>query len=225
MGGLLLSSLSPPPPATSSSPPRYNDANSNSSNSSDANMFSTPRHLSISSERSHDALFVAANNASPADWQPPSKDHDSDDDDDDEQQQQQQQQQQQNASPPVATTGARNVVSVASHSGAAEAEALAGLAVPRNDALKRLALKRHGEKPKRVKRPPNAYLLFNRDIRHQILDKNPNLTVAEISKAISERWNSLPEVSPFYKLFLYHLALTSPTRRRARHITIKRQHG
>ncbi|KAI8142614.1 high mobility group box domain-containing protein [Fennellomyces sp. T-0311] len=157
-------------------------------------MFSTPRHLSISSDRSHEALFVAANNASPDDWQTNhgSKHHVDDQDSDEEEQDSS------SASPPLATTGARNVVSVASHSGAAEAEALAGLTVPRTDNLKRLPLKRHGEKPKRVKRPPNAYLLFNRDIRHQILDGNPNLTVAEISKAISERWNSLPEESKRY---------------------------
>ncbi|KAI9271634.1 high mobility group box domain-containing protein [Phascolomyces articulosus] len=59
--------------------------------------------------------------------------------------------------------------------------------------MKRFAYKRHGEKPKRVKRPPNAYLLFNRDVRHKILEGNPNLTVSEISKEISERWSNISE--------------------------------
>ena len=174
-------------------------------------MFTAPRHLSIGSERSHDALFVSANNT---DWHSPSNSGSKNDEDDEDANIVQVGYEENNevvedihtsdeSSPSsplngTATTSnnSRNVVSVASHSGAAEAEALAGLAasMQRNDTLKRLAYKRHGEKPKRVKRPPNAYLLFNRDVRHKILDGNPNLTVSEISKEISERWNALSEV-------------------------------
>ncbi|KAI7858531.1 high mobility group box domain-containing protein [Circinella umbellata] len=177
--------------------------------------------MSVSSERSHDALFVSANNT---DWHssPNSGSKNDDDDDDDGDDDNVQLEYEENnevieeieeihdsdespsSSPLNGTTttsnNSRNVVSVASHSGAAEAEALAGLtsSIQRNDVLRRLAYKRHGEKPKRVKRPPNAYLLFNRDVRHKILDGNPNLTVSEISKEISERWNTLSEESKAY---------------------------
>ncbi|KAI9318769.1 high mobility group box domain-containing protein [Dichotomocladium elegans] len=60
-----------------------------------------------------------------------------------------------------------------------------------DDPSKRLQRKANDQKPERLKRPPNAYLLFNRDMRHKILHKNANLSVAEISKLISERWNEL----------------------------------
>ncbi|KAI9257287.1 hypothetical protein BDA99DRAFT_135476 [Phascolomyces articulosus] len=43
----------------------------------------------------------------------------------------------------------------------------------------------------RLKRPPNAYLLFNRDIRRRLLEESPKMTVAEISKEIGERWKRL----------------------------------
>ncbi|KAI8342261.1 hypothetical protein BC941DRAFT_136934 [Chlamydoabsidia padenii] len=43
----------------------------------------------------------------------------------------------------------------------------------------------------RLKRPPNAYLLFNRDMRRKLLALDPKLTVSEISKEIGERWKYL----------------------------------
>ncbi|KAI8147503.1 hypothetical protein BJV82DRAFT_349141 [Fennellomyces sp. T-0311] len=43
----------------------------------------------------------------------------------------------------------------------------------------------------RLKRPPNAYLLFNRDMRRRLLEESPKMTVAEISKEIGERWKRL----------------------------------
>ncbi|KAG0178206.1 hypothetical protein DFQ28_004780 [Apophysomyces sp. BC1034] len=51
------------------------------------------------------------------------------------------------------------------------------------------------EKPERLKRPPNAFLLYNRDMRHRLLDQNPNLKVAEISKTISKQWKNLTVAS------------------------------
>ncbi|ORZ07818.1 hypothetical protein BCR42DRAFT_425541 [Absidia repens] len=43
----------------------------------------------------------------------------------------------------------------------------------------------------RLKRPPNAYLLFNRDMRRKLLALDPKLTVSEISKEIGDRWKYL----------------------------------
>ncbi|KAI8393305.1 high mobility group box domain-containing protein [Radiomyces spectabilis] len=43
----------------------------------------------------------------------------------------------------------------------------------------------------RLKRPPNAYLLFNRDMRRELLKISPKLTVAEISKEVGDRWRIL----------------------------------
>ncbi|OBZ85841.1 High mobility group-T protein [Choanephora cucurbitarum] len=48
---------------------------------------------------------------------------------------------------------------------------------------------RKSEKPKR---PPNAYLLFNRDMRRKLLQTSPRMTVAEISKEIGDNWKVLP---------------------------------
>ncbi|KAL0090528.1 high mobility group box domain-containing protein [Phycomyces blakesleeanus] len=46
---------------------------------------------------------------------------------------------------------------------------------------------------KRLKRPPNAYLLFNRAMRHRLLEESPKRTVAEISKEIGDRWKVLEQ--------------------------------
>lgn len=101
---------------------------------------------------------------------------------------------------PHPITGGRNMVNVASHSAAAEAEALANFADG-----SRLALKSNHRIPERVKRPPNAYLLFNRDMRRKILYEHHNLGVAEISRMIGERWKNLSQVILCIKsrLFLY----------------------
>ncbi|ORZ01170.1 high mobility group box domain-containing protein, partial [Syncephalastrum racemosum] len=49
------------------------------------------------------------------------------------------------------------------------------------------------EPPVRVTRPPNAFLLFNRELRKRLKDSNPTMKVAEISKEISKRWKSLSD--------------------------------
>ncbi|KAI8385670.1 high mobility group box domain-containing protein [Blakeslea trispora] len=47
-------------------------------------------------------------------------------------------------------------------------------------------------KADKLKRPPNAYLLFNRDMRRKLLQTSPKMTVAEISKEIGDNWKVLP---------------------------------
>lgn len=46
----------------------------------------------------------------------------------------------------------------------------------------------------KLKRPPNAYLLFNRDMRRKLLKQSPKMTVAEISKEVGDWWKALPDV-------------------------------
>ena len=59
----------------------------------------------------------------------------------------------------------------------------------------------------RLKRPPNAYLLFNRDIRRRLLEESPKMTVAEISKEIGERWKRLDAVIIFFYFFPFYFFL------------------
>jgi hypothetical protein len=84
-----------------------------------------------------------------------------------------------------------SLVSVVSNSGAAEADALSKLDDMNFNQPQPIPL----GKKERLKRPPNAYLLFNRDTRHKLLESMPHLTVAEISKEIGERWKALSPVS------------------------------
>lgn len=63
----------------------------------------------------------------------------------------------------------------------------------------------------------NAFLIFNKEMRPRVLETNPNMTVAEISKTIGENWRGMSEVSYtiiieviyvftnffFYKLFTF----------------------
>lgn len=84
-----------------------------------------------------------------------------------------------------------SMVSVAAESAAQEADALALAGDGASLSVGALAA---SSKPERLKRPPNAYLLFNRDMRHRLLEKNPNMTVAEISKEIGEQWRLLQKV-------------------------------
>ncbi|KAI8966997.1 high mobility group box domain-containing protein [Mycotypha africana] len=49
----------------------------------------------------------------------------------------------------------------------------------------------HSNPGERLKRPPNAYLLFNRDMRKKLLNSSPKMSVAEISKEIGETWKAL----------------------------------
>lgn len=83
-------------------------------------------------------------------------------------------------------------VGVASRLGAAEAEALQSLG----------AIGGKEKVRERLKRPPNAYLLFNRDMRRKLLEVSPKMTVAEISKEIGERWKLLSPVSVLYPFFV-----------------------
>lgn len=50
----------------------------------------------------------------------------------------------------------------------------------------------------KLKRPPNAYLLFNRDMRRKLLKQSPKMTVAEISKEVGDWWKALPDVRTSY---------------------------
>lgn len=84
-----------------------------------------------------------------------------------------------------------SLVSVVSNSGAAEADALSKLDDMNFNQPQPIPM----GKKERLKRPPNAYLLFNRDTRHKLLESMPHLTVAEISKQIGERWKALSPVS------------------------------
>lgn len=58
--------------------------------------------------------------------------------------------------------------------------------------------KKYGTLPEKVKRPPNAYLLFNRDMRRQLKHVNQGLTSGEISKSISSKWKQLSAVQKEY---------------------------
>jgi hypothetical protein len=55
--------------------------------------------------------------------------------------------------------------------------------------------RKYGVLPEKVKRPPNAYLLFNRDMRRKLHDVNQGLSSGEISKSISLRWKQLSPAS------------------------------
>ncbi|KAG0174387.1 Non-histone chromosomal protein 6 [Apophysomyces sp. BC1034] len=52
--------------------------------------------------------------------------------------------------------------------------------------------------PIRVIRPPNAFLLFNKELRKRLKDQNPTMKVAEISKEIGERWKNLSQTDKDY---------------------------
>lgn len=54
----------------------------------------------------------------------------------------------------------------------------------------------------KLKRPPNAYLLFNRDMRRKLLKQSPKMTVAEISKEVGDWWKALPDV--ISRMILYY---------------------
>ncbi|KAI8368028.1 high mobility group box domain-containing protein [Choanephora cucurbitarum] len=85
------------------------------------------------------------------------------------------------------------------YSAAAEAAALTSLSfhIPKTSPLTK---RRYGILPQKVKRPPNAYLLFNRDMRRQLHDDNQGLSSGEISKTISLRWKQLSPAEKEYYL-------------------------
>ncbi|KAI8095573.1 high mobility group box domain-containing protein [Thamnidium elegans] len=62
---------------------------------------------------------------------------------------------------------------------------------PHNETLDQTNLKK--VLPGKLKRPPNAYLLFNRDMRRKLLKASPKMTVAEISKEVGDWWKALPD--------------------------------
>ncbi|CAM0139342.1 unnamed protein product [Umbelopsis sp. WA50703] len=65
----------------------------------------------------------------------------------------------------------------------------------------RSRLPQNGQVPERLVRPPNAFLLFNKEMRKKLKDKNPTAKVAEISKEVGERWRNLtPEEKSNYTL-------------------------
>lgn len=82
-------------------------------------------------------------------------------------------------------------LNVASRLGAAEANALNDIGRLKSTAPPP-PLRAERE---RLKRPPNAYLLFNRDMRRKLLEVSPKMGVAEISKKIGEKWKQLSSVS------------------------------
>ncbi|RUS15070.1 hypothetical protein BC938DRAFT_477096 [Jimgerdemannia flammicorona] len=100
-----------------------------------------------------------------------------------------------------------SMVSVASESAAQEVDALAIAGDGVSLSVGALAA---SSKPERLKRPPNAYLLFNRDMRHTLLETNPNLTVAEISKEIGERWRLLDKNNGFSEYALWMTSNSCP---------------
>ncbi|CDS10016.1 hypothetical protein LRAMOSA02692 [Lichtheimia ramosa] len=79
-------------------------------------------------------------------------------------------------------------LNVASRLGAAEANALNDIGRLKSTAPPP-PLRAERE---RLKRPPNAYLLFNRDMRRRLLQISPKMGVAEISRKIGEKWKQLP---------------------------------
>ncbi|CAG8587546.1 22315_t:CDS:10 [Dentiscutata erythropus] len=46
---------------------------------------------------------------------------------------------------------------------------------------------------RKLRRPMNAFLIFNKEMRPKVLEMNPNMSVAEISKTIGENWRNMSE--------------------------------
>jgi hypothetical protein len=74
--------------------------------------------------------------------------------------------------------------------------------ISNNNVTSQSTKRKYGVLPEKVKRPPNAYLLFNRDMRRQLHDVNQGLSSGEISKSISLRWKQLSLVSNHAHHFL-----------------------
>ncbi|CEP07073.1 hypothetical protein [Parasitella parasitica] len=55
------------------------------------------------------------------------------------------------------------------------------------------AINKKMTQPTRVTRPPNAYLLFNKEIRRILKDQDPAMKVADVSKEVGFRWKTLPK--------------------------------
>ncbi|CAG8701096.1 3504_t:CDS:2, partial [Funneliformis caledonium] len=46
---------------------------------------------------------------------------------------------------------------------------------------------------RKLRRPMNAFLIFNKEMRPRVLETNPNMSVAEISKTIGESWRGMSD--------------------------------
>lgn len=100
-----------------------------------------------------------------------------------------------NSASPDATNTNHKFIPNLSYSAAAEAAALVSLSFTEKKITTSQSTKRkYGIVPEKVKRPPNAYLLFNRDMRRKLHDDHLGLSSGEISKSISQRWKQLPQV-------------------------------
>ncbi|CAG8597343.1 15171_t:CDS:1, partial [Racocetra fulgida] len=45
----------------------------------------------------------------------------------------------------------------------------------------------------RTPKPPNAFILYRKDIQSEIKEENPNINLVQISKIIAERWANAPD--------------------------------
>lgn len=54
--------------------------------------------------------------------------------------------------------------------------------------------------PIRITRPPNAYLLFNKEMRKILKEQDPTMKVADISKEVGSRWKNMPKVKNNYTI-------------------------
>jgi hypothetical protein len=52
----------------------------------------------------------------------------------------------------------------------------------------------NSKRERKLKRPMNAFLLFNKEMRPKVLESNPHMTVAEISKTIGTSWRNMTDV-------------------------------
>lgn len=71
---------------------------------------------------------------------------------------------------------------------------------------------RIGATPIRVTRPPNAYLLFNKEMRKILKDQDPTMKVAEISKEVGSRWKKMDKVKKKKNVLLLHLNICTGTK-------------
>lgn len=62
-----------------------------------------------------------------------------------------------------------------------------------------LTMNEKSARPTRVTRPPNAYLLFNKEMRKILKDQDPTMKVADISKEVGYRWKNMPKVFELIK--------------------------
>lgn len=56
-----------------------------------------------------------------------------------------------------------------------------------------LASADHGEKQKKVRRPPNAFFLYCVENRSKVREQNPDMPNLDVTKALAEMWKNLTE--------------------------------